>query len=284
MRYFWRIAVAVFICAAGEAFASGHDGSPQRIISLSPCVTEELYLLGVEDRVVGVTRYCERPPQAAAKEKVGAVVDVNLEKIIGLNPDLVIATSLTDPKSVEKLKNLGIAVITINQAKDFTRICEQLSRLGEVTGKKEEAENIIRKATDRVSAITKSLEGAPRVKVFVQVGAKPLVTAGRESFINNIITLARGTNIAEGSAGESYMPYSREKVLEADPDHIIVVTMGIAGEKERATWESFKNLKAAENKNIHVVNSYDICSLTPVTFVKALENMAGILHPGIKVE
>jgi len=268
----------------GAGYVHAQDSYPQRIISLAPAATEELYLLGAGDRVVGVTNYCTKPPQALQKERVGTVIEVNLEKIIGLKPDLVIATSLAGLKAVEKLKNLGIKVRTIQQAKDFTQICRQLLQLGDLVGKKKEAEEIVYEAQREVNIIKKKIENLPRASVFIQVGAKPLVTANRSSFINNLVELAGGENIAEGPKDISYMAYSREKVLQADPDYIIIVSMGIAGEEEKRKWESFKNLKAAENKNIYIINAYDICSLTPVGFVDALKEIAGILHPDIELE
>jgi len=268
----------------GTSHVHAQDSYPQRIISLAPPTTEELYLLGVGDRIVGVTNYCTKPPQALQKERVGAVIEVNLEKIIGLKPDLVIATSLTSLKAVEKLKNLGIKVRTIQQAKDFTQICQQLLQLGDLVGKKKEAEEIVYKAQREVNIIKKKIENLPRANVFIQVGAKPLVTANRSSFINNLVELAGGENIAEGPKDLSYMPYSREKVLQADPDYIIIVTMGIAGEEEKKKWEAFKNLKAVENKSVYVISAYDICSLTPVGFVDALKDIARILHPNIELE
>ena len=284
LMYLWVAIVSIFLCIGSVAYTRDQDSYPQRIISLGPAITEELYLLGIGDRVIGVTRYCTKPLQATEKEKVGTVVKVNLEKIIDLKPDLVIATSLTDLKAVEKLKNLGIKVITIQQAEDFSQICQQLLELGELVGKKKEADEIVYKAEGKINIIKKHVENLPQVHVFIQVGAKPLVTVNRNSFINNLIELAGGVNIAESPNDISYMAYSREKVLEADPDYIIIVTMGIAGEEEKKKWEAFKNLKAVENKSIYVINSYDICSLTPVTFVDTLRCIAGILHPNIELE
>ncbi|MCM8832137.1 MAG: helical backbone metal receptor, partial [Candidatus Omnitrophica bacterium] len=83
------------------------DKYPERIISLGPSITEELYLLGVEDKILGVTTYCKRPKEVLKKEKVGTVVDVNVEKIFSLKPDLVLATPLAKQKDIEKLKKLG---------------------------------------------------------------------------------------------------------------------------------------------------------------------------------
>ena len=267
----------ISVCIGGLAYAG--DNYPRRIVSLGPSVTEELYLLGAGDRVVGVTNYCLKPPQAREKEKVGTVKEANLERIIDLKPDLVIATSLTDLKALAKLRDMGIKVITVPQPKDFSQICAHFLELGSVVGKRAEAEDIIVKARDRIRAIQDKCKNSPKADVFVQIGAKPLVTANRDSFFNDLVELSGGVNIAAASRGLSYMPYSREKVLEADPDVIIIVTMGIAGKAEKELWETFKNLKAVKDKRIYIVDSDKFCSLTPLTFVEALEEISGILHP-----
>ena len=96
--------------------------------SLGPTITEKLYLLGMEDRLVGVTTYCVRPPEACTKEKVGNVTQVNVERIVELNQDVVFATSLTDRRSVESLKRLGIRVVVFNEPKSYGETSHAVSR------------------------------------------------------------------------------------------------------------------------------------------------------------
>ncbi|MCK4519916.1 MAG: ABC transporter substrate-binding protein, partial [Candidatus Omnitrophica bacterium] len=132
----------------GTSVGYAGQNFPQRIISLGPSITEQLYLLSAQDRLVGCTIYCKRPKEAKSKEKVGTVVEVNLEKIIGLKPDLVLATSLTNFKAIKKLKDLGIEVVSFFPPKNFDEICEQFLELGEIIGKEKKAEKIISKAKD----------------------------------------------------------------------------------------------------------------------------------------
>lgn len=248
---------------------------PQRIISLGPSITEELYLLGVENKIGGVTTYCQRPLQAKEKEKVGTVVEVNIEKIVNLKPDLVIATSLTNQKDVEKLKNLGIEVITFPYAKSFTQICEQFLELGRVVDKEIEAERIVNIVKRKVDLIKEKVKDLEKPKVFVQVGAKPLWVSTKDSFINDFVEFAGGENIGPSGSGL----YSREKVLKQNPDVIIIVTMGIVGEKEKEIWGKYKTLKATRNNRIYIIDSDKLCSPTPVSFVDTLEEILDILHP-----
>ncbi|MEW5767387.1 MAG: ABC transporter substrate-binding protein [bacterium] len=249
---------------------------PQRIISLGPALTEQLYLLGVEDRLVGCTVYCKKPKEAESKEKVGTIIEVNLEKVVDLKPDLVLATSLTDPKAKEKLKDLGIKVACFPQAKNFSQMCDHFLGLGRLVGKDKEAKKITNSAKDKVAAIKEKVKNLPKPEVFIQIGAKPLFAATGRSFINDFIEFAGGINMAK-EAKEGI--YSREEVLKKDPEVIIIVTMGIVGEKEKEIWQSYQTLKAVKKGRIYIVDSYQFCSPTPVSFVEALEEMAGLLHP-----
>jgi iron complex transport system substrate-binding protein len=121
-----------------------------RIISLAPAITEDIYLLGKGDNIVGNTIYCNRPKEAKYKEKVGNVIDVNVEKIYSLKPDIVFATNLTNPKDVKKLKELGIRVEIFTYTKNFNQLCEQFLKIGEIIGEKEKAEEIIKEVRKEI--------------------------------------------------------------------------------------------------------------------------------------
>ncbi|MBU4560996.1 ABC transporter substrate-binding protein [bacterium] len=272
-----------FICALLLfcSFALTKENYPQRIISLGPGITEELYLLGVENKLIANTVYCERPPEAQKKEKIGTVIKVDLEKIVSLEPDLVIATSLSNPEQVEKLKNLGIKVVTFPATKSFFQLCEQFLELAKLVGEEEKAARIIHQAKKEVDAIRKKVKDLPMPKVFVQVGAKPLFTVTKNSFVHDFIKFAGGINITEKAKSGLY---SREKVLKSNPDIIIIVTMGIAGKEEKKIWQKYKTMKAVKNNRIHIIDSYKLCSPTPVTFVEALKEMGEILHPRLETD
>ena len=275
---FW-IAWAL-VSGAGETASISYAGEiPRRIISLGPALTESLFLLGAGDRVVGVTTYCRRPPEARQKDKVGTILEINIEEVVIRNPDLVVATNLNQRASIEKLQGLGVRVVEFPLVENFERLCQQFLRLGKLVGREREARKIINTAKLQVNDVREAVRDLPRPKVFVQVGAKPLFAATREYFIHDFIMLAGGTNITE-DAGTGL--YSREKVIAADPDIIIITTMGIAGEKERSRWQRHKSLKAVQFGRIYIVDPDTYCTPTPLSFAEALEEMAGILHPGLK--
>jgi len=253
---------------------------PEKIISLGPSITEQLYLLKVENRLIANTVYCKRPPEAEEKEKIGTVVEVNIEKIVSLKPDLVIATSLTDRKAIKKLKNLGVKVIEFPSSKNFAELCQQFLELGKIVGKEKEANEIILETKTKVEAIKRKVKSLFKPKVFIQIGANPLYTITRDSFINDLIEFAGGENIAR-DIGIGL--YSREEVVMRNPDVIIIVTMGVIGEEEREIWKKYETIKAVKDNEIYIIDSYKLCSLTPVSFVESLEEVVNIVQQNTSI-
>ncbi len=249
---------------------------PQRIISLGPGITEEIYLLGAGDRIIGNTIYCNRPEVAKNKEKVGTVIKINLEKIVALNPDLVLATSLTDRKQLEKLKKLKINIVEIKLAKNFQELCNNFLKLGELLDKDKEADQIIKQVKQKIDSIRMRTTLLPKPRIIVQMGARPLFVANKDYFVNDFIELAGGVNIAWNAKTGLY---SREEVLRKNPDVIVIVTMGLAGEKEMEIWKKYGAVEAVKNNRIYIIDSYRLCSPTPVSFVETLEEIVKILHP-----
>lgn len=271
------ILIAVLFLFKLSVLAAEPAPYPQRIISLSPALTEEIYLLHLENRLVGNTIYCQKPAAANNKEKVGTVMEVNLEKIVSLKPDLVLTTSLTNPKAKEKLNKLGLRVEDFPAAASFTEILEQFIRLGRLTGQQKKAEEIAEQVKNKVVSLRKKIEHLSKPTVLMQIGANPLWVAPKNSFLNDLIACAGGINIGSSSASGLY---SREKVIAQDPDIIIIATMGIAGENERDIWNKYPTLKAVKNKRIHIIDSYELCSPTPVSFVEVFAEIVQIIHSG----
>jgi iron complex transport system substrate-binding protein len=250
--------------------------APQRIVSLAPAITQKLYLLGVDKRLVANTVYCNLPEDAKNKVKIGNVIQVNIEAIVTLKPDLVIAANLTRPEQVEKLETLGIRVVRCLNPKSFAEMCDEFVELGKIVGAQERAEQIVAQVNADVADIRKLTADVSRKRVFIQIGSKPLFTVTKDSFVNDYIEYAGGENIA---SQERSGIYSREKVVKENPDIIIVTTMGIVGEAEKKVWMKYPTITAVANKNIHVLDSYKVCSPTPVIFVDMLREIAKILHP-----
>ncbi len=270
----------IFMLSA-PCFASD-DSSPKRIVSLGPINTENVFLLGAGDRLVGDTIYCIRPAGAVKKPKIGSVMQVSIEKIIALQPDIILATALTRAEQVQQLKSLGFKVIRFTQPRSFDEICSQFVVLGKLLGREKQAENVVRQAREKVKEIRDLTTNLSAKKVFLQVGAQPLFGAVPGSFINDFIALNGGENIiAEQRQGTSKL----EKIISRNPDIIIIAIMGsesgIAG-VEKKKWFKYPIINAVRDNRIFIINPDLVCSPSPETFTKALSIIAKMIHPELE--
>ncbi|MFH2123712.1 MAG: helical backbone metal receptor [Pseudomonadota bacterium] len=268
------------VTGLSPAAAVSDDGQyPQRIVSLGPINTENVFLLGAGDRLLADTSYCVHPAAARDKVKIGSVMQLNIEQILSLQPDLILATGLTSPQQVAQLAASGVRVVHFSQPSNFAAICTQFLELGKLLGLEARAREIIGQARKEVRAIQQRVSGIPPKKVFLQVGAHPLFASVASSFTNDYIVLAGGVNIA---AGQRDGRYNREKVAAQNPDVIIIAVMGSEGgigAREKEEWLRFAPISAVRNRQVFVVDPDIICSPSPLTFVKGLEQIAALMHP-----
>ncbi len=259
------------------------SGVPQRIVSLGPSITEELYLLGVEDRIIGCTVYCNRPTAAKNREKVGTVMEVNVERIVSLKPDMIFATALTDRKAVAKFEQLGIPVRTLREARSFEQVCENFMEVGRVVGREAAARELTVEAVRKVEVLASLAKGRNAPRVFIQTGTRPLFAANRHSFLNDFVAGAGGSNItAQTESSMDYGIYSREWVVRENPDVILVVSMGMAGEAEKQEWMKYRTMSVTQTGRIHVVDPDRYCNPTPVSFVESQKELMTIFFPDLK--
>ncbi len=274
-----KVFLSVLITLLFPPFKLNPKGIPERIVSLSPSITRELCDLRVGGKIVGCTTYCRLDKNIKAK-RIGTVINVNIEELLKLKPDIVFATPLLDSRLVKRIRALGFNIVIFREPRNFQEICEQFLTLAKLVGKSELAKKIVIKIRKEVEEIREKTKNLKKVKVFVEIGSKPLFTAGKETFIDELISFAGGENIA---GQEISGIYSLEKVLEKDPDVIVIVTMGLSG-KEKEMWMKFKNLKAVKTGRVYVVDSYKVCSPTPVTFLESLKIFTRIFHPELKLQ
>ncbi|MCX7856566.1 MAG: helical backbone metal receptor [Deltaproteobacteria bacterium] len=248
--------------------------SQPRIISLSPPITEELYLLGMRNNIVANTIYCTRPEDAKTKEKVGSVINVNLERVIRLKPDIVFTSPLMDRRLVQKMEKLGITVYTFPHPKNFEEICHRFLRVSEIFGKKEMASEMVLHFTGRYKTLKENIPpGAKKHRVFIQLGKNPLFTATKDSILNSFIEDAGGENIAKDTKTGLF---SKEELFIKDPNYIIIVSMGIEGEQQIKEWKKNKELKAVREGNIYLVDSHTYCSPTIKSYLEGVETLRDI--------
>ena len=283
-RLLLLLTALVLSLSAGTGCAVGADTGPapvyHRIVSLSPLITENIFLLGAGDSLVGTTFYCQRPQAARHTEKVGSVMDLSIEKVISLRPDLILASNLTPLPQVAKLERLGFQVETFGQPASFAEICTHFLRLGRLLGLEEQAELIVEQTTNKVRNIQRAVAGLPRQKVFLQVGAHPLFSSVKNSFTHDFIELAGGMNIAGDQRSGAI---KTEKVIALDPDVIIIAVMGSElgglGAEQLQKWNTYTSIKAARNGRVHVVDPDLVCSPSPTTFADTLVAIAALIHP-----
>jgi iron complex transport system substrate-binding protein len=274
----YLLLIVLLSCLLPLPAQAQENSFPQRIVSLGPINTENIYLLGAEDRLVGNTSYCVRPDAARHKEKIGSVMQISLEKILSLKPDLILATGLTQPQQADKLRELGLRTEQFQQPASFAEICAQFRRIGELLGLDERAEKIIRQMKGKVQAVTAAAAQFPQRKVFLQIGSRPLFGAASNSFTNDFIALSNGLNVI---GAQKHGAVSYEKILAEDPEVIIIAMMGsetgIAGQEKRK-WQRFP-ISAVQNKQVHIVDPNVVCSPSPATFAEALSLIAKLIHP-----
>jgi iron complex transport system substrate-binding protein len=268
MRKLRFLLAIVMICVFIASFT---PAAPVRIISLSPAITSELYDLGAQNRLIGVTRYCMNPGNK--KEIIGNLTDINLEKIILLKPDLILAgKDANRKKDIEKLLSMGFRVEIIEGCESFECMCTEFIRLGKLTGYQKAAERIIDKCRKEVSFIS-AKAGSRHYKVLWQIGANPIIVAGGPTFANDFIRLSGCINIF-GDVKTKYPRVNMEEVLIRNPDVIIIISgMGAGAD----IWKNMKGINAISKGRIFTVKADAVCQATPVRFVEGLKIVSSLL-------
>lgn len=269
------IAVTCSACA-GQIADSVRHTRPARIVSLSPAITESLYLLGLKDNIAGVTIYCNRPAEAKAKPVIGTVIDPDLEKIVKLRPDLVLAMGLTNPKVLTKMRSLGLKVLTYEIPDNFSGICDLFMQIGDATGMAPGARRIVDTARSRVDDIRKKTARLRKPRVLIELGTKPFFVATKDFFVNDYLEFAGAVNVFRDAPSGSV---GREEAVVRNPDVILIVTMGLSGDNERRAWKRYSSVNAVKNGRVHIMDSNTVCSPTPLSFASALKHIAALLHP-----
>ncbi|MEA1876573.1 MAG: helical backbone metal receptor [Bacteroidota bacterium] len=246
-----------------------------RIVTLSASLTNFIFSLEASDKLIGCTSYCELPENLEVT-KVASAITVSIEKVFTLNPDLILATALTKPETIQKLRQLGIRVELFNTPVSFDEICEQFIKVGKLTGKEELAHKIIYHEKQKVRELqTRIPLDQEEPSIFFQIGSKPLFSVLSSTFMDDFITLAGARNIA---ADFQKGTVNRESILLRNPDIIIISLMGILGEQEIETWKKYPGLSAAENNKILLVDANKACSPTPVQFVEVLQEIIEFIY------
>lgn len=238
-----------------------------RIVSLTPSNTEILFALGLGDCVVGVTKYCNYPPEARKKPKIGDA-NIDIEKVIALKPDLVVAHSFLNDSAIRKLKSLGVKVISTDP-KAFADVLSDIKLIGKVTGTSKQADRIVRGMKKTIDAVKKSSQNSKPVKTLVVVQTRPLWVAGPRTFVDEMIEFIGCENVAR-DAKPGFNTFSSETAFARDPEVIIVTR-----KEDKAFFEEspiWKKTIAVRNDHVVVIDPNLILQPSP-RLAQGLEEM-----------
>jgi iron complex transport system substrate-binding protein len=286
----------VMLCAIPCLAARGQDktlyddlhepfrlaGPPQRIVSLAPNITETLFALGLGPRIVGVTRYCDYPPEAGNIEKVGGLVDPSLEKIQFLQPDLVIAFRGNPIGIVNKLRSLDFPVFVFDSGASLAGVLEMVKKMGRLTYRTDAAESLCRDLEGRRQQVALALANvANRPRTFLALHGQAFWTCGSDSYLNDLIVQAKGINIA-GGIRRRWLNLTPEQLVHDNPEVIIIMARDLetfrAAEDRLLEDPRLKTVDAVRTRNIQFLDENSASRFGPRLF-RALSDTARILHP-----
>ena len=295
-KWWWLLLIISCWTAAGFAiFGSdqrqngGDTPLPRhvdRIVSLAPNLTEILFALGLDDKIVGVTLHSDYPPAATKKPKVGTFWQPNVEAVIAAKPDLVVTLGFDQQKNIaERLKRIGYSSLTVSIEK-VNDLFEAIEKIGAATGKQCRANELVGDIRKKLNNLSVLVGTNDRIRVLWVVQREPLRVAGRDTFVNEMIKLAGGEN-AIGSTVHKYPPIGAEQVIASRTEVIIETEMGSKNLEEQQAaaleyWNKskFRNVPAVANKRVYVIRDDAVSRLGPRLY-EGTETIARCLRPEI---
>ena len=256
--------------------------APRRIVALAPSLTEIIYYLGLGDRVVGVTNHCNYPPEAALKPRVGSYVNLNVERIVSLAPDLVIGTVDGNEKIVvDLLDQAGVPVYLVNP-RNVREAVETIAVLGKVCGLERKGRSVARALSARVDHVVDQTAARRRPLVFLQIHLHPIMSVNTRTIHHDLIHLAGGRNMT-AEEPITYPRISLEEIIRRQPEIILISSMERGGrfEKARAEWLTWTSIPAVTSGRVHLIDS-DLIDRPSPRVVDGLEIMARLIHPEIE--
>jgi iron complex transport system substrate-binding protein len=253
--------------------------NPQRVVSLAPSITEIVFALNQGHLLQGVTNYSDFPAEALKLPKVGSYVNLDLEKIVALKPDLCIAIKDGNPIAVvRRLESLKIPVYAVNP-RNLETVMQTVQEIAGLLNVQKKADKLVQSMNLRIQKV-KSLVAKTtyRPRVFFQIGVSPIVSVGTNTFSHELIVLAGGENVAQGPI--AYPLCSTEQVLALSPEVIIITSMArVAVFKQvKAEWNRWPNMPAVRNHHIFIEDS-NLFDRPTLRLVDGLELMVKLIHP-----
>ncbi len=269
--------------------ASDGSSSCDSIVSLAPSVTETLFALGLGNKVVGVTTYCDYPEEAKSINKIGGYFYPNHEAILALKPGLVIMLSVHDAFR-QHAKELGLSTLSVSN-QSVKDILSSVREIGSTCGTADKAENIVSGLTSRIERIQQKIAGLDKPKVMVSVGRnmgtgklKDVFISGEDGFFNELIQLAGGVNAYSGLTSQ-FPSVSNEGILQINPDVIVDIVpdldqLPVTEEQVMDEWRSLAYVQAVQDNRVHIFGD-DFAAKPGPRFILILEKLARVVHPEV---
>ncbi|WFA10220.1 cobalamin-binding protein [Tissierella sp. Yu-01] len=253
--------------------------APERIISLTPSNTEILYALGLGERIVGVSIFDDYPAEVLEIEKVGDFNGNNIERIIELEPDLVVIYGEGNEEENFRLDEAGINYVAF-EPESIEAVIGTIEKIGRLTGKVDEAETLIEEMNDHMNEVLSKIEGVKPRKVFYEIWHEPLMAAGPGSFMDELMTLVGGDNIAKDTEVE-YPQFDLEQLIKLNPEvYLTSVDLPEKTVESISARPGYENIDAIINEEVHLLDP-NVVSRPGPRIIQALELVAKAIHPEI---
>ncbi len=255
------------------------ESEPMRIVSLAPANTEIVAELGLIDRLVGVTSFCDYPPEVTEIAEVGDFVGPNIEAVAAVEPDLVLATTGVQTDVIEQLEAIGATVVAVDP-QTLDELYDAITMVGEVTGASSEAETVVDEVRSGIDYISELVSQEPAVPCFIEIAQDPLFTAGSGILLDDLITAAGGTNVV---TEQGYVAYSLEQLLEDDPEVYLATLGSMSDPSALKSRPGFEALSAVKNDRVAVLDD-NLVSRPGPRVAEGVGLIAVALHPDLFAE
>lgn len=249
---------------------------PKKVVSLAPNITETIYSLDKQNTLIGRTDYCTYPKETLKVQSIGSITDPDIEKIVQLKPDLVIASNLTKQDSLKKLEQLNLKVLILSNTESFENTYGIIKTIGTVLNANQKAYTVVSNMKQKVNDVETKVKGksSPTVYYVVSYGKNGDFTAGKDTFIGKMLKMAGGKNTADDVTGWNY---SLEKLIEKNPD-ILICSNKFNSKAGIKTSTGYKDLNAVKKNKLFEIDE-DLISRQGPRLADGLEALAKIIHP-----
>ncbi len=257
--------------------SDGQTESTVRIVSLAPSVTHTLQQMEMDAAVVGRTSYCPAPLPDHSSQIIGNVLEVNIEEILLLRPDLVFCMAFTKAETMRKLESLGVKVKAFDTPESFDEICAQTLEIGKLVGEEERVAAWVeeeRAQVDEICRVASSAQVACPRKTFFQIGDNPIFPVIEHTYMNEYLSCLGLDNVVKEYRGGGL---SRETVLALQPEIMFISRMSGEGERVLEEWKKYPSVPAVAAGRLCLVDDTKACCPTPLFFRETLQTLAGYL-------